>query len=46
METSKVSDVIDTGELWRLAGLGVHVTAIHPEGRCLLQGLFNAIEQW
>ena len=33
-----------TGELRRIAGLGVHVTEIYSEGRCFLKGFFNALE--
>jgi len=39
-----MSDYIGTGELRRIAGLGVHVTEIYPEGRCFLKGFFNALE--
>ena len=35
---------VETGELRRIAGLGVNVTEVYPEGRCFLKGFFNALE--
>ena len=35
---------IDTAELRRIAGLGVHLTEVYRYGRSYLQGFFNAIE--
>ncbi len=46
LERAKESSTIDTAELRRIAGLGVNVTEVHPEGRCFLKGFFNAIEEF
>ena len=35
---------IDTAELRRIAGLGVHLTEVYKYGRSFLKGFFNAIE--
>ena len=35
---------IDTPELRRIAGLGVNVTEVYPEGRPYLKGIYNAME--
>jgi hypothetical protein len=37
---------IETAELRRVAGLGVHLTEVYPAGRCYLKGYYNAIESW
>lgn len=37
---------IDTGKLRSVAGLGVNVTDVYPNGRCYLKGFFNAVEAW
>ena len=35
-----------TAALRRIAGLGINVTEIYPEGRPYLKGAFNALEAW
>lgn len=37
---------VSTGELRRIAGLGVHITEVYKEARCFLKGFFNAIESF
>lgn len=37
---------IDTGQLRSIAGLGVNITEVYPNGRCYLKGFFNAVEAW
>lgn len=37
---------IDTGQLRSVAGLGVNITEVYPNGRCYLKGFFNAVEAW
>ena len=43
-ETVKTSDVIQTSELRKLAGLGVNVTEVYTDARPYLKGFFNAVE--
>lgn len=35
---------VDTAELRRIAGLGVHLTEVYCDARCYLTGFFNALE--
>ena len=35
---------VETAELRRIAGLGVHLSEVYPETRCYLKGFFNAME--
>ena len=35
-----------TGDLRKIAGLGVNITEVYPTGRCYLKGFFNALEAW
>lgn len=44
VRVSEESKVIDTAELRRVAGLGVHLTEVYASGRPFLKGMFNAIE--
>lgn len=44
ISAGRVDDYIDTAELRRLAGLGVHITEVYSDVRCYLRGFFNAIE--
>lgn len=43
-EQAQQADEIDTAELHRIAGLGVNVTKVYPEGRPFLKGMYNALE--
>lgn len=43
-EQAAQGDELDTAELRRIAGLGVNVTEIYPEGRPSLKGMYNALE--
>ena len=45
-ETARDSDVIDTAELRRIAGLAVNVTEVYSDCRSYLKGMFNALESW
>ena len=35
---------VQTAELRRIAGLGVHITEVYTDARCYLKGFFNALE--
>ena len=35
-----------TGDLRKIAGLGVNITEVYPTGHCYLKGFFNAVEAW
>ena len=37
-------EFIETAELRRIAGLGVHITEVYTDARCYLKGFFNALE--
>ena len=37
---------METAEIRKVAGLGVHLTEVYPMGRCYLKGFFNALEAW
>ena len=43
---AKEHDEFETVNLRKIAGLGVNVTEIYPEGRPYLKGAFNALEAW
>jgi len=38
--------MINTLDIRKVAGLGVNVTEVYPNGRCFLKGFFNAVEAW
>ena len=46
IQQSECCEEIATGSLRKIAGLGVNVTEIYPEGRPYLKGFFNALESW
>ena len=46
LEQSVDNIEIETVTVRRVAGLGVNVTEIYPEGRPYLKGLFSALEAW
>ena len=43
---AKEHDEFETVSLRRIAGLGVNITEIYPEGRPYFKGAFNALEAW
>jgi hypothetical protein len=46
LEQEATGKEIATVKLRQVAGLGVNVTEIYPEGRPYLKGFFNALEAW
>ena len=46
IQQSEDCEEISTGSMRQIAGLGVNVTEIYPEGRPYLKGFFNALESW
>ena len=46
LELGKSSTNVETSELRRIAGLGVHLTEVYEYGRSYLKGFFNALEAW
>ena len=46
LEQSRNSGEARTGELRRIAGLGVNVTEIYDDARAYLKGFFNAVESF
>ena len=46
VEVAEMSAETDTARVRQIAGLGVNVTKIYPEGRPYLRGFFNALEAW
>ena len=46
LEKANLESHIDTAELRRMAGLGVHVTEVYTYGRSFLKGFFNALESF
>ena len=45
-QTRTETDFFDTGQLRSVAGLGVNVAEVYPNGKCFLKGFFNAVETW
>eukprot|EP00986_Skeletonema_menzelii_P016382 scaffold14397_cov80-Skeletonema_menzelii.AAC.1 len=44
IEKAGTVEFVETAELRRIAGLGVHITEMYTDARCYLKGFFNALE--